>query len=78
MTLVPVLDSEPVVPIFDLEPAISVFDSQPTVSVPVLTVWLFFKIMENLSRLIVIDPYEELIGKKTKFIMIENHFGRTK
>ena len=55
------------------------------VSVPIPRLWsdsngsfpFFFLIIENLSILIVIDPYEELIGKK-KFISIENHFGQTK
>ena len=39
------------------------FDSSVPVPVPTVQ-FLFKKIIENLSRLIVIDPYEELVGKK--------------
>ena len=69
MTSVLVLDSKLVVSIFNWEPVVLVFDSDSesivSVPVPVPTIrfFFFFLIIENLSRLIIIDPYEEFIGK---------------
>ena len=65
--MVLVFDLEIADSVFDSEQAVSIFDSKSTVSVPVpvlvSTIQFFFLIIENLSRLIVIDPYEEFIGK---------------